>query len=109
MEFGLSDEQRMLEDSVRGFLGEKLSMERLRKIAEIGGGFDAALWEGLIEQGVVGLLVPERFGGSGLGLLDAAVVAESLGYYAAPAPFPASLVMALVAAGSEAQQAEWLP
>ena len=112
MEFGLSDEQRMLEDSVRGFLGEKLSMERLRKIAEIGGGFDAALWEGLIEQGVVGLLVPERFGGSGLGLLDAAVVAESLGYYAAPAPFPASLVMAplaLEAAGTEAQQAEWLP
>ena len=34
MEFGLSDEQRMLEDSVRGFLGEKLSMERLRKIAQ---------------------------------------------------------------------------
>jgi len=112
MEFGLSDEQRMLEDSVRRFLGEKLSIERLRKIAEIGTGFDAVLWEGLVEQGIVGLLVPERFGGSGLALLDAAVVAESLGYYAAPVPFPASLVMAplaLMAAGSEAQQAEWLP
>jgi hypothetical protein len=39
-------------------------------------------------------------------------IAESLGYYAAPAPFPGSLVMAplaLMAAGSEAQQAEWLP
>ena len=112
MEFGLSDEQRMLDDSVRGFLGEKLSIERLRKIAEIGTGFDAVLWEGLVEQGIVGLLVPERFGGSGLALLDAAVVAESLGYYAAPVPFPARLVMAplaLMAAGSEAQQAEWLP
>ena len=112
MEFGLSNEQRMLENSLRGLLEEELSIGRLRKIAEIGTGFDATLWEGLVEQGIVGLLVPERFGGSGLALLDAAVVAESLGYHVAPVPFPASVVMAplaLMSAGSEAQQAEWLP
>lgn len=112
MEFGLSNEQRMLENSLRGLLEEKLSLERLRKVAEIGSGFDATLWGGLVEQGIVGLLVPERFGGSGLALLDAAVVAESLGYHVAPVPFPASVVMAplaLMSAGSEAQQAKWLP
>ena len=112
MEFGLSNEQRMLENSLRGLLEEELSIERLRKIAVIGTGFDATLWESLVEQGIVGLLVPERFGGSGLALLDAAVVAESLGYHVAPVPFAASVVMAplaLMSAGSEAQQAEWLP
>ena len=94
MEFGLSNEQRMLENSLRGLLEEELSIERLRKIAVIGTGFDATLWESLVEQGIVGLLVPERFGGSGLALLDAAVVAESLGYHVAPVPFAASVVMA---------------
>jgi alkylation response protein AidB-like acyl-CoA dehydrogenase len=112
MEFGLSNEQRLLENSLRDFLEGKHSIERLRKVAEIGTGFDAMLWEGLVEQGIVGLLVPERFGGSGLALLDAAVVAESLGYHVAPIPFPASVIMAplaVMSVGSEAQQAEWLP
>lgn len=112
MEFGLSEEQRMLDDALRGFLGEKLPMEKLRKVAETGEGFDAALWAGLIEQGIAGLLVPERLGGSGLTLLDGAVVAEALAYHATPVPFAASLIMAplaVAASASEAQQVEWLP
>ncbi len=112
MEFGLNEEQRMLEQSMRGFLGEKLPMDKFRKIVERGDGFDAELWKGLVEQGIAGLMVPERFGGAGLSLLDAAVVAECMGYHAAPAPFSASLVMApmaLMASGSETQRAEWLP
>lgn len=112
MEFGLNEEQRMLEQSLRGFLAEKLPMDKFRKIVESGQGFDVGFWNGLVEQGIPALLVPERFGGAGLSMLDAAVVAECLGYHAAPAPFSASLVMApmaLMASGSEAQQAEWLP
>ncbi|UGV28617.1 acyl-CoA dehydrogenase [Rhodopseudomonas boonkerdii] len=112
MEFGLSNEQQLLESSLRRFLEGELSIERLRKVAGIGTGFDAALWEGLVGQGIVGFLVPEHFGGTGLALLDAAVVAESLGYHVTPLPFLASVVMApltLMSFGSEAQQAEWLP
>jgi alkylation response protein AidB-like acyl-CoA dehydrogenase len=112
MEFALSEEQRMLEASLRGFLEDKVPLERLRKLAESGTGFDPELWQVLVEQGIAGLLVPERFGGAGLGLLDAAVAAESLGYHAVPAPFVASLVMAplaIASSGNEAQQAEWLP
>jgi alkylation response protein AidB-like acyl-CoA dehydrogenase len=112
MEFGLSDEQKMLEGSLRGFLAERLPMEKLRNIAESGQGFEAGLWNGLVEQGITGLMVPERFGGAGLSLLDAAVVAESLGYHAVPAPFAACVVMAplaLMVSGNETQQSEWLP
>lgn len=112
MEFALSDEQRMLESALRGYLAEHIAMDRRRAIAAAGEGHDATLWNEIVAQGISGLLVPERFGGSGLGILDAAVAAESLGYHATPGAFAASLVMApvaLQAAGNEAQQAEWLP
>lgn len=112
MEFALTDEQRMLEASVRGFLADNLPMERRRALAAAGRGHDPQLWDGLVAQGVSGLMVPERHGGAGLGVLDAAVVAESLGYHAAPGPFAAGLVMAPLAlqlCGTEEQQREWLP
>ena len=59
-----------------------------------------------------GLIVPERFGGAGLGILDAAVAAEGLGYAAAPVPFAGTTVMAPLAfmnRATEAQQDEYLP
>ena len=112
MEFGLAEEQRLLDESLRGFLAERAPIETLRRIAEGGTGFDGELWRGLAEQGVPGLLVPERFGGAGLGMLDAAVAAEALGYAAVPAPFLAAAVMAplaLLASGNAGQQSTWLP
>src|SRR5262245_29649985 len=112
MDFALSAEQKMLEASLRGFLADRLPMERRRAIATAGNGHDAELWRGLVAQGVAGLTVPERYGGAGLGILDAAVAAESLGYHAVPAAFAGSLVMAslaLQASGTQAQQQEWLP
>ena len=70
------------------------------------------MWQGLCELGLQGLLVPERFGGSGLGVLDAAVAAEALGAAVAPVPF-LGLAMATLAvhatARTAAQQDAWLP
>lgn len=112
MEFGLSLEQRQFDDSLRGFLRDRLPMDRLRALAEPGLGFDDDLWNGMQELGLPGLLVPERFGGAGLGLLDAAVAAEALGYAAAPLPFAGCTVMASLAfmnSATEAQQNEYLP
>ena len=97
MEFGLTLEQRQFDDSLRAFLADRLPMERLRALAEPGVGYDEDLWRGLTELGLHGLLVPERFGGAGLGILDAAVAAEALGYAAAPVPFTGSIVMATLA------------
>jgi alkylation response protein AidB-like acyl-CoA dehydrogenase len=89
-----------------------LPIEELRKHSEGGAGFDRALWEEFTALGLPGLLVPESHGGAGLGVLDAAVVAEQMGYAAAPAPFIAVAVMAPVAlraSGNALQQAAWLP
>jgi alkylation response protein AidB-like acyl-CoA dehydrogenase len=112
MEFGLSLEQRQFDDSLRDFLKDRLPMERLRALAEAGNGFDHDLWDGVLQLGLPGLLVPERFGGAGLGVLDAAVAAEGLGAAATPVPFAGSLVMAPLAfinSATEAQQDEYLP
>ena len=112
MDFALSEEQKMLQASLRGFLADRLPMGRRRAIAAAGTGHDAELWRDLVAQGMAGLLTPERHGGAGLGVLDAAVAAECLGYHAVPGPFAASVVMAslaLQASGTEAQQQAWLP
>ena len=112
MEFALSEEQRLFADSLRNLLADRLPVEALRRHAEIGNGFDAELWESLTELGLPGLLVPERFGGAGLGVLDAAVAAEMLGGAAAFAPFAGSVVMATLAflhGATEELQEAWLP
>src|SRR5450631_4163354 len=112
MEFALNEEQRLFADSLRSLLADRWPIEALRRHADIGSGFDAALWEDLVELGLHGLIVPERFGGAGLGVLDAAVAAEALGYAAAPVPFTGTTVMASLAfmnSATEAQQDEYLP
>src|ERR1700733_13144644 len=111
MDFALTQEQRLLDATLRAHLAEHLPQERLRALTETGTGFDEPLWQGLCELGLQGLLVPERFGGSGLGVLDAAVAAEALGAAVAPVPF-IGLAMATLAvrqAGTSAQQDAWLP
>ncbi|HCD28800.1 MAG TPA: acyl-CoA dehydrogenase [Gammaproteobacteria bacterium] len=102
MRFGLSEEQVLLQDNVNRFLSEQVGLDGARAYAD--GGSDAGIWQGLAELGVAALLIPEAQGGIGLGSLDAAIVAESLGYHATPAPFLGSAVMAptaLVAAGGQ--------
>jgi alkylation response protein AidB-like acyl-CoA dehydrogenase len=112
MEFALTDEQRMLDESLRGYLGKELTLEKLKALAKEAKGFSEAQWKALADLGVAGLLVPAEYGGAGLGLLDAAVAAEALGYYAAPVSFAGAAVMAPLAVtlmASAAQQADWLP
>jgi alkylation response protein AidB-like acyl-CoA dehydrogenase len=112
MDFALSEEQRLFADSLHGLLADRVTIDALRSHAEIGSGFDADLWNSLVELGLPGLLVPERFGGAGLGVLDAAVAAEVLGGAAAFAPFAGSVVMATLAfihGATEEVQDAWLP
>jgi alkylation response protein AidB-like acyl-CoA dehydrogenase len=112
MDFGLSEEQRLLDATLRRFLAERVPTSRVRELAASASGHDPVLWRELAELGIAGLLVPEDAGGSGLGMLDAALAAQALAYAAAPVPFLASAVMApvaLAAAGTPAQQRAWLP
>lgn len=92
MQFGLSEEQTLLQDNVNRFLDDNTPLDRVRAYAD--GGNDTDIWAGLAELGVPALLIPEEQGGIGLQPLDAAIVAECLGSHIAPTPFLSSGVMA---------------
>ncbi len=111
MHFGLTDEQKLLQATLREFAAKELPAPRLREIFDAGSGFDPTLWSGLAGIGVPGLVVPEALGGAGLELLDLALVSEVLGESAMPGPFlsHALACLALVEAGSDAQRERWLP
>lgn len=112
MEFGPNETQRLFERILRDFFADRLPLEELHRLAAAGSGFDDKLWAGLTELGLPGVLVPERFGGAGLGTFEAGLAAEALGAFAAPVPFVAAAVMAplaLLRSGSDAAQAAWLP
>ena len=110
----LSEEQSMLRDSARGLISDKAPVSHLRQLRDTkdGIGFSRDLWKTFAEMGFSGLLVPEEFGGSGLGCVEAGVVMEEIGRNLTPSPFLASSVLAASAlsrGGSAAQKSEHLP
>lgn len=111
MHFGLTEEQELLQQTVRGFVEGECPPSRLRELFDAGSGHDPALWKGLCEMGLPGLAVPERHGGAGLELLELALVAEELGRGALPGPLLGHALAALAVelAGSQAQRERWLP
>ncbi len=111
MEFALSEEQELLQETVRGFVAKECPAPRLRVLFDEGAGHDPALWKGLAEMGLTGLVAPEAYGGAGLELLDLALVAEVLGAGALPAPFfgHSLATLAIALGGSDAQRERWLP
>jgi alkylation response protein AidB-like acyl-CoA dehydrogenase len=111
MNFGLSEEQILLKDTIRRFLNEQCPTTRIRAIMESDSGHDAELWQGLVDLGVAGLIIPAAYGGSGLELLDVALAAEELGYACTPGPFigVAMATVAVVEGADAAQREHWLP
>ena len=111
MDFGLSEDQVLLKDTIRRYVETECPTSRVRTIMESETGHDAALWNGLADLGVAGLLVPVEHGGSGLQLLDVALAAEELGRACTPGPFLACAMAsaALLASDDAGAQARWLP
>jgi alkylation response protein AidB-like acyl-CoA dehydrogenase len=110
----LSEEQSMLRDSARGLISDQAPVSHLRQLRDTKDavGFSRDLWKTFAEMGFSGLLVPEDFGGSGLGCVEAGVVMEEIGRNLMPSPFLATSVLAASAlsrGGSAAQKSEHLP
>ena len=59
MDFGLSEEQEMLQETVRGFVNNECPVTKLREIFDSESGHDAGLWSGLVEMGIAGLAIPD--------------------------------------------------
>jgi len=112
MDFDLSDEQRMLQDSITRLLAERCGFEqRQRHLAEPGG-YSRALWQQYAGLGLLGLPFSEADGGFGGGPVDTLIVMQALGRALALEPYLATVVLAggLVRdAGSASQRAALLP
>jgi alkylation response protein AidB-like acyl-CoA dehydrogenase len=109
--FDLTEEQDLLQETVRQQIDAECPPTRVREIFDGGTGFDESLWKSQIEIGLGAIAVPEEFGGAGLELLELALVAEVLGSRAAPGPFLGHSLagLAILLGGSDDQKQTWLP
>src|SRR3954471_8537297 len=87
MDFDLSADQAALRDAARELLDDRCATTRVRAVHESGAGWDADLWARMVEQGWLGVTVPEADGGLGLGAVELGVLLEELGRHVAPVPF----------------------
>ena len=107
----LSEDQHALQDTLRGFLADRLPSAALRAALETEAGYSPELHARLAgELGLTGLMIPEEFGGLGMSQAEASVVHTELGRALYPGPFLSSALAAgVLLAGDRAAAEYWLP
>jgi alkylation response protein AidB-like acyl-CoA dehydrogenase len=111
MDFGFSQEQEMLRATARKFFENECTSTFVRERMAEPGGVTDDFWSKLAEQGWLGLVYPEQYGGAGLGFVDLTVLMEEMGRVVMPGPFFSTTILAglaILEAGSAAQKEEWL-
>jgi alkylation response protein AidB-like acyl-CoA dehydrogenase len=86
MDFRFTEEQTMTAEAVRGLLADLCQPADLRRLMQSGAARDESRWTALNDMGLAGALVPEAFGGLGLGAADFVLVAEACGHAGLPEP-----------------------
>jgi pimeloyl-CoA dehydrogenase small subunit len=112
MDFELSEEQRLIKDSVERLLADQYDFETRKTYMEAPEGFSRQMWSKYAELGLLGLPFEERFGGFGGGPVETMIVAEAFGRALALEPFLATVVLGgglLRHGGSDEQRAALLP
>jgi alkylation response protein AidB-like acyl-CoA dehydrogenase len=113
MDFAFSEEQEEFRGVVRRFVEERWPVAEVRRLAETPAGFERGVWKQMgAELGLLGLAIPDAYGGQGFGFLEVGIALEELGRQLAGGPYLASAVLAsqaILAAGDDAQRAAWLP
>jgi pimeloyl-CoA dehydrogenase small subunit len=112
MDFDLSEEQRLLKDSIDGLLANSYDFEQRKKYGAEKDGWSRAVWSKLAEQGLLGLPFAEADGGFGGGAVETMIVMEALGRALVLEPYLATVVLGggfLRHGGSAAQKAAILP
>jgi alkylation response protein AidB-like acyl-CoA dehydrogenase len=111
MDFGFNADQELLRSTARKFFENECTSEFVRARMAEDGGFTEEFWTKLAEQGWLGLVYPEEYGGAGLGFVDLTVLMEEMGRAVMPGPFFSTVLLGgltILEAGSDAQKKEWL-
>src|SRR5580658_6049305 len=101
----------MLRQTVRDLLAKHCPLSAVREMEDDPLGYSEALWTQLGALDLIGLLLPEEYGGSGMSLVEGVALYEEFGRALAPVPHFVSAVLcggALARAGSAAQKERWL-
>jgi alkylation response protein AidB-like acyl-CoA dehydrogenase len=112
MDFDFTQEQVMLRNLTREFLGRESAPRAVRTLMEDGRGFSDATWQQMAEMGLMGLAIDAGYGGQGLGMVEMALVLDEMGRSAYPGPFFATAVLAanaIAASRQDNQMARYLP
>ena len=111
MNFDYNEEQQLLADSVRRFLGKDYGFEERKKIVQSKEGFSAKVWSTMAEMGLTGIPFSTEFGGFGGGAVDLMGVMEAAGDALLVEPYLATLMGGQLIArlGSDAQKKAILP
>jgi len=112
MDFDLSDDQRMLKDSVDRLIADKYGFEQRKKYMAEPDGWSRELWAQYAELGLLGVSFAEAHGGFGGGPVENMIVAEAFGKGLVLEPYFSTVVLGgglIQAAGSDAQKAAMLP
>ena len=109
----LTEDQELLAQTARDFVRTNAPVSRLRALRDGQDmGFSPDMWQEMAQLGWAGILIPEEYGGAGMGLADLAVVLEAVGRNLAPEPFLSTVLLGgqlLAYAGSPEQKQTWLP
>jgi len=111
MDFAFSSDQQLLKNSARAFLDEHCKPATVRSLWDDPRGESEGLWKEMAQLGWLGLSLPEVHGGSGLGMVETAILLEELGRAAYPGPYLPTILAAtgIGEAGTDAQKRRWLP
>src|SRR5580698_9198006 len=111
LDLDFDQEQELLRQTARDVLARHCPLEVVREMEDDPVGYPPALWTQLAELDLIGLLLPEEDGGSGMSLIEGVALYEELGRALAPTPHFVSAVLSggvLAAGGSDAQKEQWL-
>jgi hypothetical protein len=112
MDFNFTQDQDALRELAKRILGDHSTDDRLKSLKAAGQWLDEPAWKALAQASLLGVAVPEAYGGSGMGLIELGVLLEEVGRTVAQVPVLASLALgALPVAefGTDAQKAALLP
>ena len=112
MDLGLNEAQQMLKNSAQEFLEAECPDTYVREMEEDENGYTSEMWQKLAEQGWLGLIIPEKYGGVELEFQDLAILLEEMGRYMLPGPYFSNVVlggMSIMDSGTEEQKQEYLP
>ncbi|MBV8805622.1 MAG: acyl-CoA dehydrogenase family protein, partial [Sinobacteraceae bacterium] len=112
MDFNYTQEQQMLADTVERFVADSYSLDVHRQLAASARGFSEEYWKQFADMGLLGLVVPEQYGGLGSSAVETLIVMQALGRGLVLEPYWSTAVVAarlIATSGTADQKATWLP